>query len=1279
MAVLLFTTLTICLPAVSSAIGPVKAASEDFSVSQRIDDNVELARTYTGRKNGPGTFPDWRDTPVTRDPGLVPCARTEPVSGAGFVTYRYTSEDMLARLGVPSYRSREDPPLVDLYVQESLYLIPSVSEAIESYVVDKTLLGNHRMDVYTVSGVGAADFRDTLAVSHADGMTGAVLVGDLPEMIFEMDDSFGSYDSFPCDLYFMDLDGEWNDTDGDNKMDYHGGDLEADIWISRIKPSMFTTDIASILLVGYLDKVHDYFTGELRANHSALLYIDDDWSAWGNLYAWNISELYPEPVLIADNAATRGDDYIENRVPGEYEFIQVHVHSSPTVHYFAQGGNVGAAAVRNAPPEALFYNLFCCSGSDYDAYNNFGGTYMFYGRGLATIGSTKTGSMLSFGDFYKPMADGKTMGEAFLDWSRETTERSREWHYGMSLQGDGLLSPAYDKVMTPPEITPRFAMPVTVNVSSPASVGMDIEIKAPRQSLIDSAEYRVNGGQWVEYLAEDCFEHRSVVNISKFDFLEGNNTVELRATTIFEAVATYNITVIKDTIPPANVEVVVEGGRECVGDRNVTLSVRAVESGGLAQMSLSSNGVNWSSWEEFYSVTDHVLEDRDGDHFLYVRVADMFFNTGEGYAEVELDRVPPGDCTLDINGGDLYTTERNVTLAVTTGEDPDNITHISISTTEHWSPEWMEFREQMNYALPDLEGTMQLYAVVMDRANNTSPAFGSVITYDPSPPTALGIEAAGGMAVTNSTTVTVELSAHDNTSGVASMRFGFDGKEWTDWEPFNTTRSISLPGGDGTKGIHFEVMDAAGNVYEGPPVRCAIVLDSISPVSLAVPDRDADGERGWYRTRPTVSIEHNGSTAYYRWNTDDVFIMYSDPLAVPDGISDLYHYSVDEAGNVEHVNRKIFKVDTGTPDARATVVNDARKKPSGWFTGPVEICFELTGRAGSPQHIELTGAVLEIDDDRTVIDVDGRYNITYRAVDEAGNRGPWGYLPMDVDMTPPRLSVKQRVEGKKIFLEYSVLEEMGDVRITLDPGDGGGPEAVKGGEWERKFSPGRHTILIECRDEAGLEALKEINFTIEKDLVDHMYYEGEITSVSFIAVAMVFVIILLFAVLVSRRKRRKEKQKDDRSQSSGNDEISGSKERKSRKARSGKGNGPGKMGTKTPDGRTCIKNPNIIETPIVDLTVDDQIRNEFEDWIVEEDEDEDGDEDGGEDGDDDGEWEDEFDIRDDDTDGDDSTYGGDGTDGGYGKYGDEEEGTLDGDVSDGDEVGQWEFEWIDDD
>jgi hypothetical protein len=107
------------------------------------------------------------------------------------------------------------------------------------------------------------------------------------------------------------------------------------------------------------------------------------------------------------------------------------------------GGWVFSQDVQNADPPVLFYNLFACGPGRFTDDNYLAGAYIFNTTyGLITVASSKSGSMLSFQDFTKPLGKGKTIGKSFEDWFDAQAPFAlweREWYYGMILNGDPML------------------------------------------------------------------------------------------------------------------------------------------------------------------------------------------------------------------------------------------------------------------------------------------------------------------------------------------------------------------------------------------------------------------------------------------------------------------------------------------------------------------------------------------------------------------------------------------------------------------------------------------------------------------------------------------------------------------------------------------------------------------------------------------------------------------------------------------------------------------------
>jgi hypothetical protein len=119
----------------------------------------------------------------------------------------------------------------------------------------------------------------------------------------------------------------------------------------------------------------------------------------------------------------------------------------------------------------------------------------------------------------------------------------------------------------------------------------------------------------------------------------------------------------------------------------------------------------------------------------------------------------------------------------------------------------------------------------------------------------------GGAAYSRSTTVNLTLSATDPSpgSGVASMRFSQEGQFWSDWESFAASKSWTLAGGDGTKTVHVQFRDNAGNV--SAIAQAAIQLDIAAPkVTGATPANNATGIKRNTNLTATFSEKMDPST-----------------------------------------------------------------------------------------------------------------------------------------------------------------------------------------------------------------------------------------------------------------------------------------------------------------------------------------------------------------------------------------------------------------------------------
>lgn len=344
-----------------------------------------------------------------------------------------------------------------IYVLVDSSIYSSIQSRLFRYASDLENWTTYTAVIYQGSWGTPVDVRTFLQGELANGTVGALLVGDIPAAWFEIANDYGEwgYASFPIDLFYADLNGNWVDAQTTSPMqagvyDDHTGNVGPDIYVGRLKASGLAAGSEVALLQKYFDKNHLYRIGSISMPHKALVYIDDDWIPWADFDSNDVGLVYSNRTLVKDGATTVATDY-KTRLTQDYEWIHLEAHSDANTHYFKigeewTGGSVSYSQITAIDPHCLFYNLFSCSAARYTESNCIGSTYIFTNTyGLGVVGSTKTGGMLNLNYFYNPLIT-KTIGESFKDWFTATGESDRSWFYGMTVLGDPALSPTY----TPP-------------------------------------------------------------------------------------------------------------------------------------------------------------------------------------------------------------------------------------------------------------------------------------------------------------------------------------------------------------------------------------------------------------------------------------------------------------------------------------------------------------------------------------------------------------------------------------------------------------------------------------------------------------------------------------------------------------------------------------------------------------------------------------------------------------------------------------------------------------
>jgi len=349
-----------------------------------------------------------------------------------------------------------EKPLVCILVNSIIYADIGVS--LNQYAVDVENAGFavKIMETGQLLDKTSEGIRSYLQENLRHKLEGCLLVGDIPGALFE-----AGAEEFPTDLYYMDLDGLWMDSDNDIIYDGHSGDVAPEIWIGRLKVPDVAGDEAS-LLNDYFDKNHRYRIGALTLPWwRGMIYIDD---AGTNTNTESdakssLGKIYSDIVFVKDRTTTNATDYkkrIDDQLGYQWMYLMCHgAHDSHTFmvppeepetsneSWFRWDGTAYSSDYRSINPRIFFYHFVVCSAALYSEPDYLAGSAVFGNDyGLLAVGSTETISTLPVSGFYGSLSEGKCVGDAFREWSVELHERYdylQRQFYGLTLIGDPTL------------------------------------------------------------------------------------------------------------------------------------------------------------------------------------------------------------------------------------------------------------------------------------------------------------------------------------------------------------------------------------------------------------------------------------------------------------------------------------------------------------------------------------------------------------------------------------------------------------------------------------------------------------------------------------------------------------------------------------------------------------------------------------------------------------------------------------------------------------------------
>jgi hypothetical protein len=304
------------------------------------------------------------------DPELVPPMTGEEIKDKYWTDKPFEKYE-LYRTENPDYPMPNGKLLV--VVNNTLY--SSVQTSINNYKSKMESLG-YTVILWTCQYGDPVDMRTELQDFYdVEDYFTLFIIGDFPPALSEIGYFSGENTPYPIDLFLMDLDGVWTDSDHDGYYDQHTGETTPEIALGRLWASNlnYESHTEAQLINDYFTKNLDYYNGGMsEINRRGLAFVDDDWEYYANMWGGDVGLAYDDMTIISDRDTTC-DTVYEDYLTNNYESILLCCHSNPNLHHFkinsGWDGYTYYYDIYNIEPTAIFFNLFCCSNAQY-TYND---------------------------------------------------------------------------------------------------------------------------------------------------------------------------------------------------------------------------------------------------------------------------------------------------------------------------------------------------------------------------------------------------------------------------------------------------------------------------------------------------------------------------------------------------------------------------------------------------------------------------------------------------------------------------------------------------------------------------------------------------------------------------------------------------------------------------------------------------------------------------------------------------------------------------------------------
>jgi hypothetical protein len=224
--------------------------------------------------------------------------------------------------------------------------------------------------------------------------------------------------------------------------------------------------------------------------------------------------------------------------------------------------------------------------------------------------------------------------------------------------------------------------------------------------------------------------------------------------------------------------------------------------------------------------------------------------------------------------------------------------------------------------------------------------------------------------------------------------------------PGTHTATITITDGDN---------DYPGDALTSSPVNVQFTVVDVTPPTTTISLSGTQGLNGWYTSDVTVTLTATDTcsgVATTQYSFDDVnWYTYNGPFTIStEGLTNIFYYSIDNAGNVENLNYKAVFIDKTPPVTSISL--SGTPGLNGWYTSDVAVTLTATdyvsGVYFSGVHqteYSFDGITWNIYTGPFTISTEGATTVYYRSIDNAGNVENTNTAVIMIDKTPPVTSI----------------------------------------------------------------------------------------------------------------------------------------------------------------------------------------------------------------------------------------------------------------------------------